>query len=298
MNMEVLYVIGNGFDLWHGLPTKYTDFYKFTEGDLDELEQYIHFEYNSDEPWSNFEEDLGKFDWRSFYSDHNHIDVSSESFKPSMAFSLEDDLREQGDHLVEGIRGKFQEWIESIQIEEAKVRFDFSKRGRFISFNYTSLLQNVYDIPANIIFHIHGNVDNYDQLIVGHGESRKEEPELDENGDSNRTIFSDSEGAAKYPFYAFQKPVNEMLDNHQDYFESLCNVSTVVILGHSLNDVDIPYIRRIASVANGCKWIVSKYSESDRIRHLSQLEKCGVKSDRITLCSIDDIPRALSKIRI
>ena len=44
--MEVLYVIGNGFDLWHGLPTKYTDFYKFIEGGLDELKKYIYFESN------------------------------------------------------------------------------------------------------------------------------------------------------------------------------------------------------------------------------------------------------------
>ena len=292
--MEVLYVIGNGFDLWHKLPTKYTDFYKFTEGDLDELERYFHFEYNSDKPWSNFEEDLGKFDWKSFYDDHNHIDVTSDSFKPSMAFSLEDDLNEQSDILIEGIREKFKEWVESIQVEEAVAKFDFCKKGRFISFNYTSLLQNIYDIAADSILHIHGNVDSYDPLIFGHRESQEEEPELDENGDSNRTMFSDSESAAKHPFYAFQKPVNEILGDKQDYFESLCNVGTVVILGHSLNDVDIPYIRRIATEANGCKWIVSAYSKNDRIRHLSQLEKCGVKSGRVTLCSIDEMPKKLA----
>lgn len=32
----------------------------------------------------------------------------------------------------------------------------------------------------------------------------------DLNGDSNRTMFTDEEGAAKYPFYVLQKPVNEV----------------------------------------------------------------------------------------
>lgn len=32
----------------------------------------------------------------------------------------------------------------------------------------------------------------------------------DDNGDSNRTMFSDAEGAAKNPFYALQKPVSEV----------------------------------------------------------------------------------------
>ena len=294
--MEILYVIGNGFDLWHGLPTKYSDFYKFTEGSLDELEEFFYFEYDGDSLWNNFEEELGKFDWNLFYDAHNHIDVSSESFRPSEAFGLEDDLTEQADNLVEGVRDKFQEWIESIQVEEVEASFNFSRKGRFISFNYTSLLQEVYGIPSNLVFHIHGNSSKYDPLIFGHGESRKEEPELDEEGNSNRTMFSDSEAAAKYPFYAFQKPVLKILNNHHDYFEEICNVDVIVLIGLSLNDIDIPYIERIAKVANGSKWIVSKYTESDEIKHTHQLEKCGVRSDHITFRFIEDIPKELSNI--
>lgn len=60
--MKILYVIGNGFDLWHELPTKYTDFYAFAAIHLDDLEQYLNLEPNSETLWNNFEANLGKFD--------------------------------------------------------------------------------------------------------------------------------------------------------------------------------------------------------------------------------------------
>jgi hypothetical protein len=295
--MEILYIIGNGFDLWHGLPTKYTDFYAFAACHLDELEQYLILEPSSETPWNNFEANLGKFDGSIFYDTHNFIDVSDESFKPSMAYGLEDDLTEQADNLVDSIQSQFYEWIESIPIEDAEAKFGFRLPGRFISFNYTSLLQTVYKIPDDLVFHIHGSVNKYDDLIFGHGESIEEVTELDENRDSNRTIFTDAQGAAKYPFYAFQKPVDDILNRNLGYFESLNSVDVVVVIGHSFNEIDIPYIKKISTVAWGSKWVVSQYSESEGKSHVRQLGKCGVSSDKITLCSINDIPNLLAHLQ-
>jgi len=93
--MKKLYIIGNGFDLWHGLPTGYDHFYKFAKQLLDEIENYYSFEMTHAGPWSDFETSLGLFEWDYFYDAHNHIDVTSESFKPSEVYGLEDDLTEQ-----------------------------------------------------------------------------------------------------------------------------------------------------------------------------------------------------------
>ena len=295
--MEILYVIGNGFDLWHGLPTKHTDFYAFSTRHLDELEQFLHLDTSTTNLWNNFEADLGKFDWEIFYSSHNFIDVSDDSFKPSMAYSLEDDLREQADNLVDDLKSQFQEWIESIPIEDAEAKFNFRSTGRFISFNYTPLLQMVYGIADDVVFHIHGSASKYDPIIFGHGESMEEEPELDENGDSNRTMFTDAEGSAKYPFYAFQKPVDEIIEDNRSFFESLKDVEVVAVIGHSLNDIDIPYFKSISNVTQGSKWVVSQYSENEGKSHLQQLRKCGVAQDQIKLCSVDDVPKVLASMQ-
>ena len=292
--MEILYVIGNGFDLWHGLPTKYTDFYESSGNPLEELKPYLNLD--AYKLWNNFEAVLGKFDCEIFYENHNFIDVSGDSFKPSMVYGLEDDLIEQADNLVDGIQSQFREWIASIPTEDAKAKFDFKSPRRFISFNYTPTLQAVYGIADDLVFHIHGSASKYEHLIFGHGESREEEPELDENGDSNRTMFTDAEGAAKYPFYAFQKPVNDIIENNLSYFENLKNVEVVVVMGHSLNDIDIPYFEKISNVIRGRKWVVSQCSEDEGKSHVRQLGKCGVASDQITLCSIDDIPKMLASM--
>ncbi|MCX6073374.1 MAG: bacteriophage abortive infection AbiH family protein [Campylobacterales bacterium] len=296
---KILYVIGNGFDRWHKLPTTYTDFYVYSESLLDELGQYLSSDVSSENPWSDFETYLGTFDGEKFYNNHNHTDSwEEESFRPSMAFSLEDGLNAEAENLVDAIRSQFQEWIESISVDDAEKKFCFEPKARFISFNYTSLLQTLYGIEDKRIFHIHGSASKYDELIFGHGESREVEPELDEDGNSNRIIFSDAKGAAAYPFYAFQKPVSDILERNQSYFESLKNVEVVVVLGHSLNDIDLPYFKKISEITQGSKWIVSFYKEDERIKHIKQFGKCGMDSNQIVVCFIDDIPKILSSMQL
>ncbi|WP_373033853.1 bacteriophage abortive infection AbiH family protein [Sulfurovum sp.] len=295
--MEVLYIIGNGFDLWHDLPTKYTDFHKFSEDHLDELEQYLDADLTTENPWHDFEAYLGKFDTDRFYDNHNLIDPLDESFKPSMVFGLEDELKDKADSLVNDIRYQFREWIESIPVENAKEKFYFESSGRFLSFNYTPLLQMIYRIEDDYTFHIHGSVSNHDQLIFGHGESKEIEPEFDNDGNSNRTMFSDAEGASLYPFFAFQKPVNDILNQNKSYFKSLNDIEIVIVLGHSLNDIDMPYFKKIYEITKSKKWIISQYSEDEGKSHLRQLKKWGIIPNQITLCSIDNIQTVLTTIQ-
>ena len=205
--MSTLYIIGNGFDLWHELPTRWDQFHNFAEESLDELDLYFNTDTDRESSWSDFENHLGTFNWQSLFDEHNYIDVFAENFKPSEAFSLEDNLIEQADELVMAIREQFREWIEQIEISVVSKKMQFDKRGRFINFNYTSTLQQLYGINDDDILHIHGRFDAYEELVFGHSETAKQEPERDEYGNSNRTMFSDAEGAAKYPFYAFQKLV-------------------------------------------------------------------------------------------
>lgn len=126
-----------------------------------------------------------------------------------------------------------------------------------------------------------------DKLIFGHGTLREEEPEFDENGESNRTMFTDSEGAAKYPFYAFKKPVSEFVKSNQSYFKALCGVKKIVVMGHSLNNIDLPYFQEIARNTLGCNWLVYCHKEPDVEHHKIQLLRCGIAASCITTCSYE-----------
>jgi hypothetical protein len=258
-------------------------------GTLDEVDSYFHFDIGKDSvPWHDFEKRLGTFDWRSLYDEHDNTDVSSDDFKPSDAYSLEDELTERSSELVEAIRDHFEEWVGEIDISSASKQIDFEPTARFFTFNYTSTLQEIYEIEESDVFHIHGRAGKT-ELIFGHGVQIIEEPEFDsESGESNRTMFSDAEGAAKSPLYAFKKPVDEIIQKHRTYFTSLVDIAEIVIIGHSLNDVDLPYFRAIASNATGCHWTVYCFEKSDWEDHPRQLIRCGVSPDRISTLPYDN----------
>lgn len=287
--MKKLYIIGNGFDLWHGLPTGYEHFYEFAKQLLDDIEDYYSFEIAHSGPWHNFENSLGSFDWEYFYDAHNHIDVTSESFRRSEVYGLEDDLTEQADNYVEAIKESFREWIEGIDVSVANKKLTFPQNAKFITFNYTSTLQSIYGISDEKVFHIHGQSEKYDELIFGHSVTMEEEPELDENGDSNRTMFSDAQGAAKYPFYAFQKPVSEVIENNLEFFESVEDVREIVVIGHSFNNIDLPYFKKLAESVKNTMWLVYCYKESDKVHHVQELLNCGVRKESIRTCVYEDL---------
>lgn len=290
-----LYIIGNGFDLWHGLPTRYNDFYDFAKATLDAYECYYWLGVSDKELWHDFENDLSCFDWKQFYEDHDGTDSDS---GPSDFYCLEDDLVEQTDRHVEGIKEAFQEWIEGIDISDAKKKFDFSQDATFITFNYTSTLQSVYGIGEERVFHIHGRANQYDDLIFGHGKTMEEEPEQDENGDSNRWMGTDSETAAKYPFYALQKPVAKVLEANSSRFDSARLADEIIVVGHSLNDIDLPYFKELATRGEGARWLVFCYTETDKELAMKQLIKCGIESSKIQTFGYDDLPDMSGNVRI
>ena len=65
-----------------------------------------------------------------------------------------------------------------------------------------------------------------------------------------------------------EKPVNQILLEHKDFFDDLYDVEHVYVLGHSLGNVDIPYFKAV-NLANDypekLHWYVSYYSDKEKI---------------------------------
>jgi hypothetical protein len=276
--MKTLYIIGNGFDLWHGLPTKWEDFSKYCYSNEFDFSEYFNFKSNDNYLWTDFENDLGTFDFKNYYKDNNHVDWEDDNFRPSMMYCVEDDITEQGNNLVDTINSSFCDWINEIDIDGVQSKYQFDNEAFFISFNYTSLLTRIYNLPKDNILHIHGNVEEYDTLIIGHNKSIKIKPELDEDGNSNRTLFTASENAAAIPFGSFIKPVNNIIKTNEHLLHKLINVTKIVVLGHSLNKIDLPYFKKIQKITSNPLWQISYYTEKDKINHQSVMTEIGVPS--------------------
>lgn len=284
--MKTLYVIGNGFDMHHCLPTHYNDFHKYIKENQNDLEQalkeYFSFSKCCNKLWSNFEKDLETFDWKTFFEDNCNVYPEDDNFRLSDTYGLEDDLNEQAQYLIDSIREAFESWIENIDIEYVENKLSFEEDSFFINFNYTLLLENVYQIQKDKIVHIHGDIEN-NQIVFGHNMVVEEESEIDKNGDSNRTPFSDSEFASKHPFYAFYKPVGNIIAENKHLFERLSTVKKIIVLGHSLDDIDLPYFEEILKQTNNATWKVSYHKKREEEHHFNTLQNIGVSKGDIMM---------------
>lgn len=289
--MKTLYVIGNGFDRHHKLPTSYSDFYQEYHELLDGLSDYFPNNIN-EHPWYEFEKNLGKYDAEIVFSECNHLDIGDEKFKLSMLYGLEDELAEQTENIVSNLQDAFSEWINSIEIEPGKIveRLNLESNSSYLSFNYTTTLEKIYDISRESILYIHGCAERYDDLIFGHGLDIDEEPEFDENGESLRTPFSDSIASSRYPLSALKKPVVDIINKNSAFFSSLYNLEHVLILGHSISCIDHPYFIKIKeNVSDNCKWVVSYHTDEEIEKHMRNLSACGIEMRNIILLPISGL---------
>lgn len=287
--MNILYIIGNGFDLWHELPTSYSDFYIHAQALLDELENYYSFDSRQNYPWHDFENALGDFDPDLFFDFYNEVDVSSEDFRPKDIYGLEDEITEQANQHVANIQEAFFDWAANIDTSRAEKKISFYPGARFINFNYTPTLQSTYEISDTSVFHIHGSANRDKELIFGHGQRIYEPPELDENGDSNRDMFSDAQDNARYPLHALKKPVKQVLEKSEEYFKSLHDIGTVIIIGHSLSSIDLPYFQCVSVNANMAEWVVCSYTAEESASHRKALINCGIAKEKINTITYDDL---------
>lgn len=282
--MTTLYIVGNGFDLHHGMATAYSHFGAFLKRDHRELRELLDEYFATDDEdwfWGHFEERLADFDADTLVENSEQFIVSygaddwSDAYHHDYAYELE---RVVG-ALSQGLLAALAQWIRQIVIPApatltaSMARIDRS--ARFINFNYTNTLQQLYGVPDTHVWHIHGSAAGADPLILGHG-WRPKPPEthsarLDPEREDTRVI----EGAAIIDRYFERsfKPTQRIIADNDARFASLSDFDDVRVLGHSLSDVDLPYIAKVATgVRPDAAWRISTRGDpADLKTQLSKL---------------------------
>lgn len=149
--MSKLYIIGNGFDLKHGIPSRYSDFAKFVKSiDLNFFLKMERFYPNLsiDDLWSNFEEALGMPDYKELINDYELLVKSGYADKDGNL----------GVKLCE-LKELFGKWVfslvEHISNSFFEKKYVFDAESLYISFNYTRTLEIIYKIKSPNICYIH-----------------------------------------------------------------------------------------------------------------------------------------------
>ena len=167
--VNTIYIIGNGFDIHHGIRSSYWCYMKWLEVNHPELFKEIGQTFRGakeDSWWADFESGLEKVDWlynmhgSTIMTEYKVGDIEIKGKKSSQRLLK----------LYDAIQVTFTQWIESLapQIKSVKPDLDLSPDAKYLSFNYTNTLQDAYHVPDENILHIHGNALRGDKVIIGH----------------------------------------------------------------------------------------------------------------------------------
>jgi len=116
-----LYIIGNGFDLHHGLKTRYCDFVSYLKKKNKELYchlvHYINVE-SENKLWSDFEDNLAKLDAERILSDYSDRlpDYTSDEFRDRDKYVFPDIMEEYLEKLTQGLGEDFDYFIREAEI--------------------------------------------------------------------------------------------------------------------------------------------------------------------------------------
>lgn len=267
---ETLFIIGNGFDLHHGVLSKYKHFCCWLnlngyEAFVNKMEHmFPDLDNKQVSLWSNFEEALGNYNLNDLYKRFHK--PTNDTYEPSM---WQNAAQKEIGKTIEQIRPLMREWASQISIKKVENKLELSKDSHYFTFNYTKVLEDVYDIPAENVFHVHGTVDD-EEVITGFNCIINPE---------NYNAPTDEEECVEREYLKalnkLDKDINAQWQKNSIVLSSLADMTRVVVLGHSLGQIDSSYLYKIAdAVSSDAHWHFSKYTEKDEEKINVFLETC------------------------
>lgn len=261
---KILYIIGNGFDRAHGMPTSYEHFHQWLldNGEASAVKRFetLYPDISDKEGrWCDVESALGSITLeeainydRNFQECPDQISCADSSHE---AYRCGEKLKNVVDILPDLLRN----WVASISTNDISPAFELSKGAKFLSFNYTRTLEDVYQIKTDNILHIHETIIENRPLVVGYGDAIFEYDDYVPDED-----IIDVE-LIKNLLSHNRKPVGAILKetNIEEWFKSLNEIESVIVYGHSCSNVDKPYYETvIRNIKPNAHWTFYVHDEN------------------------------------
>lgn len=314
--MKNLYIIGNGFDLYHGLDTKYQSFAKYLAKKDSEIYDLILTYYGlpdiSEDPitddeyaaWAKFEIALADLDYKQVLEDHSDsvANPAADDFRDRDWHTYQIEMKLIIEKLTKELIEEFNDFILNIKyptsIDDRKIKI--LSQSLFLNFNYTETIEKYYNISEKEICYIHHKAkNNGSEIILGHGTDPsnfvEKEPEPPENSTEEELEHWRDEMADQYE-YSYVSAKSEILsyytkafknteiimNQNSDFFNKLSDVENVYVLGHSISEVDIKYFERVQNIVKkDTKWFVTYHSDFEKQKHFETLTRLGIESKNL-----------------
>lgn len=283
-----LYIIGNGFDLNHGLKSSYSNYRDFLfRNHYNILRSFEDLQFlencHSDSLWTDLEfslslnyEEMAQSVIEDGYPD---LMSDSDSRWNNIQCQTEDDLKFihdfTGDCLIS--------WLSSISTVGISKKFILGE-GAYVTFNYTNTLEYVYKIPPNNILHIHG-------VLGGIGENKIQFGSINNDWNIVQRNLEQTYGADEFYGASIEFGVRNIVDYCKNSYKCLfgnydrlkkflfqfSEINEIVIMGHSFEGIDEEYYRDIfVPLFKNKKWIFYTYTLDDNYKYQNFVKKYGI----------------------
>lgn len=276
-----LVLIGNGFDRWQGLPTSYDQFRLYYHEHLNEAMDKLGLPYETITDKDGKEVRVTPADL--IYGDIFRPNALPDEFFWTFETSLDkiDDQQillyfgrkkenlERMSRMVDDaqalLRTLFCDWIQSLDISPQEGGPALPENSFFINFNYTDTLEKRFGIPAEDIYHIHGDAGHPDSIVVGH--ATHPEKAFSELTEHHFMKALQPDGLPRFDGLYVIEDMLYRTDKHVlDRIDGMCaamlrrgvrieDIENVYVLGHSFGDPDLEYFQFLDKVTRvGCDY--------------------------------------------
>lgn len=287
--MATLHIIGNGFDLAHGLHTSYWDYHQFLldNGEswfINMMENYFgnmpsldNHRQQGNILWSDLERALGEYDIDDIFDFLK--DGHEEDLDHMMQYvgAIDAELQYHFVNLKQQFQETFSDWCRSIDVTQAKRKRipHLDSNGLFLTFNYSDTLERVYGIPEANVLHIHGRSSKTNsELIVGHNNHAS----LRRNYEVGFLDMPEIMNTIATTVNGLLKDQQGIIQRHARFFNNLNQVDTVVVYGHSMAPVDLPYFKAVHNnVSPHARWHFSYFDYAECPKKKEIAHSLGIK---------------------
>lgn len=284
-----LYIIGNGFDIHHSISTRYSDFMTWIQKNKDSRIIELMDTFFSEERsfWSEIEIALGEYDEKNIteYCEPENEEEFKYDHPGQWQAGIEDSIPYIFGEAMRKFRETFDDWVESINVNEIEIDFFLSKTSKYLTLNYTETLEKCYGIPLHNVLHIHGSrLDNEKKYIIGHNNHRDiNEPMQDEDilfpyQNAYSSVIETMNGWIKNP--------QQRILLNKSFFSELKDIKGVCVIGYSYNEIDMPYLKEILSVISpdSC-WVLGYHNDEDKKK--AEITAKSLKLSKFDFCYLE-----------
>ena len=237
---KVLFIIGNGFDFMHGVPSSYYNF-RDSMGRHNELRNALEMYIKKEDLWAEFEESLAHLDdeamlgtvndWMDIFDVKDQFD---DDFSAADFFMAAETATGPAQTIIRELPKRFRKWICTLKptIAGKPLEGIINNQSTFINFNYTEFLETIYEVPKKNVWYIHGDRRNKKkELILGHAPGAGLEEDNNPSGRRNnrsrmksQTAYDLHETAGNYlgDYYASTtKKSGDVIKANKERFEAL-----------------------------------------------------------------------------